>query len=69
MMCGMLLKVSCCGLTFRIDRHVGLRKKLEKLAIQKGCELVGEWQKSIINHLSLQQKMVMKMLLGQSGYH
>ena len=27
------------------------RKKLEKLGKQKGCELVCEWQKSIINHL------------------
>jgi len=31
--------------------HAGLCKKLEKLAKQKNCELVGEWQKSIINHL------------------
>ena len=31
--------------------HAGFRKKLEKLGKQKGCELVCEWQKSIINHL------------------
>ena len=30
---------------------IGFRKKLEKLGKQKGCELVCEWQKSIINHL------------------
>ena len=29
----------------------GLRKKLEALAKQKDCQLVGEWQRSIINHL------------------
>lgn len=33
------------------DLSAGFRKKLEKLAKQKGCELVCEWQKSIINHL------------------
>lgn len=31
--------------------HTGFRKKLEKLGKQKACELVYEWQKSIINHL------------------
>ena len=31
--------------------YTGFRKKLEKLGKQKGCELVCEWQKSIINHL------------------
>ena len=30
--------------------YVGLRKKLEALAKQKDCKLVGEWQRSIINH-------------------
>ncbi|XP_065894356.1 uncharacterized protein [Dysidea avara] len=29
----------------------GFRKKFEKLGKQKDCELVSEWQKSIINHL------------------
>ena len=31
--------------------HVGFRKKVEKLAKKKGCELVGEWIKSMVNHL------------------
>ena len=30
---------------------IGFRKKLEALAKKKGCELVGKWQRSIINHL------------------
>ena len=29
----------------------GFHKKLEKLGKQKNCEMVAEWQKSIINHL------------------
>ena len=29
----------------------GLHKKLQALAKQKECRLVGEWEKSIINHL------------------
>ena len=28
-----------------------LEKKLEKVAKEKDCELVGEWIKSVINHL------------------
>lgn len=38
------------------DQHavnfiLAFRKKVEKLAKEKGCEVVGEWQKSMINHL------------------
>ena len=29
----------------------GVRKKIEALAKQKDCKIVGEWQKSILNHL------------------
>ena len=32
-------------------QHIGVRKKLEALAKQKDCEIVGQWIKSIINHL------------------
>ena len=31
--------------------HTGFRKKLEVAAKQKGCEIIGNWQKSIVNHL------------------
>ena len=31
--------------------QTGLRKKLEALAKQSDCEIVGKWQKSIINHV------------------
>ena len=31
--------------------YTGFRKKLDKLGKQKNCEIVTEWQKSIINHL------------------
>ena len=31
--------------------NIGLRKKLEKLAKKKDCEIVGLWIKSICNHL------------------
>ena len=30
---------------------IGFRKKLEALAKQKDCNLVGKWLRSIINHL------------------
>lgn len=29
----------------------GFRKKLEAAAKQKDCEIIGNWQRSIINHL------------------
>ena len=31
--------------------NTGDRKKIEALAKQKDCKIVGEWQKSILNHL------------------
>ena len=31
--------------------NTGVRKKIEALAKQKDCNIVGEWQKSILNHL------------------
>ena len=34
-----------------ILKFEGFRKKIEKLAKEKDCELVGEWQKSLVNHL------------------
>ena len=30
---------------------IGLRKKLEAVSKQKDCEIIGQWQKSIVNHL------------------
>lgn len=30
---------------------IGVKKKLKALAKQKDCDIVGEWSKSIINHL------------------
>ena len=38
----------------KIDSHlfyVALRKKIEKVCKRKGCEIIAEWMKSIINHL------------------
>ena len=35
----------------QFNLHLGFRKKLEALAKQKECELVGQWQRSIINHM------------------
>ena len=29
----------------------GFRKKLEAAAKQKDCEIIGNWQRSVINHL------------------
>ena len=37
--------------TWFVCMHAGFCKKLEKLGKQKSCEIVCEWQKSIINHL------------------
>ena len=31
--------------------YTGFRKKLQALAKQKECAIVGEWQRSIVNHL------------------
>ena len=32
-------------------QYIGFRKKIEALSKEKGCEIVGEWQKSLLNHL------------------
>ena len=37
--------------SLRYESYTGLRKKMEKLAKEKDCELIGEWRKSVINHL------------------
>ena len=31
--------------------NIRLKKKLQKAAIYKDCEVVGEWTKSITNHM------------------
>ena len=54
MMCGMLQKVMLIGavqIKCNCYEIVGFRKKLEALAKQKDCELVGQWQRIIINHM------------------
>ena len=39
------------GLMASLNIRIGFRKKLEKIGKQKNCELVCEWQRTIINHL------------------
>lgn len=54
MMCGMLPKVINIIVTnkaLNFGEHVGFRKKVQALAKQKDCKLVGEWEKSMVNHL------------------
>ena len=55
MIYGMLPKVYyysiICNIVTVYEFCTGFRKKLDKLGKQKDCELVSEWQKSIINHL------------------
>ena len=36
---------------YRFIWHTGFRKKLDAAAKQKGCEIIGNWRRSIINHL------------------
>lgn len=31
--------------------YAAFRKKINKLAKEKGCEIIGEWSKSMVNHL------------------
>ena len=31
--------------------YAAFKKKVNKLSKEKGCEIVGEWQRSMINHL------------------
>ena len=53
-MFGMLLKVSLHILFVALVKLcclVGFRKKVKAVAKQKDCELVGEWEQSIINHM------------------
>ena len=46
---GMPIVLSVCVLY--VVHIIGFRKKVEKLAKVKGCEEVGEWIKSMVNHL------------------
>ena len=39
------------GLMASLNIRIGFCKKLKKIGKQKNCELVCEWQRSIINHL------------------
>lgn len=50
---GMLLKVyiTCNRLCIPLPIHLGFRKKVEKAAKQKDCEILGNWLQSMINHL------------------
>jgi len=34
-----------------VSLNVAFRKKLEKVSKEKNCELIGEWKKSLVNHL------------------
>ena len=36
---------------YRFIWLTGFRKKVEAAAKQKGCEIIGNWQRSIVNHL------------------
>ena len=54
MISGMLLRVRLDGIIFiftSFNWFVGLRKELEAAAKQKDCNIIGNWQRSIINHL------------------
>lgn len=41
----------CASLSIFSFFYLALRRKLETVAKEKDCELVGEWMKSVINHL------------------
>ena len=39
------------GQVAKLHAFLGFRKKVKALAKQKDCELVGKWEKSMINHM------------------
>lgn len=39
------------GQVTKLHAFLGFRKKVKALAKQKDCELVGKWEKSMINHM------------------
>lgn len=41
------IKTTCCCVCF----IVALKKKLQVIAKEKDCEIVGQWTKSLLNHL------------------